>query len=149
MQISKLETRILIGIAVVVVVILAVVIVPRLIGAAPEAQSAAQSSVTPTPTPSPSIIPPTPTPTAQTEQQLLDSIVTTTVNVYSVLVCENLVEYAAMPIPEIITRVLADYPTTGLSEPSRQIMAERVLTESATKSCPEQSARVAAGIVQG
>ncbi|MDJ0376042.1 hypothetical protein [Cryobacterium sp. PH31-L1] len=147
MQISKLEMRILLGIAIVVVAILAVVIVPRLSGSAPAAQSSI-ARVTPTPTPSP-IPTSSPTPTAQTEQQILDSIVTSTVSVYSVLVCDSLKEYAALSIPEIITKVLAEYPTTGLSDQSRQLMAQRVLTESTAKSCPEQSPRVAAGIVQG
>ena len=147
MQISKLEMRILMVIAVVVVGILAVVIVPRLAGSAPAAQSAITRV---TSTPSPTVLPSsTPTPTAQTEQQILDSIVSSTVSVYSVLVCDSLEEYATLTIPEIITRVLAEYPTTGLSEQSRQIMAQRVLTESTAKSCPEQSPRVAAGIMPG
>ena len=149
MQISKLEMRILLGIAIVVVAILAVVIVPRLAGSAPAAQS---SIARETQTPTPSAIAtsaPAPTPTAQTEQQILDGIVTSTVSVYSVLVCDSLKQYAALSIPEIITKVLAEYPTTGLSDQSRQIMAQRVLTESTAKSCPEQSPRVAAGIVQG
>ncbi|WP_129590325.1 hypothetical protein [Cryobacterium aureum] len=145
MQISKLEMRILLGIAVVVVAILAVVIVPRLAGSAPAAQSAV-TRVSPSPT---AIATPAPSPTAQTEQQILDNIVASTVSVYSVLVCDSLTEYAALTIPEIITEVLAEYPTTGLSEQSRQIMAQRVLTESAAKSCPDQGPRVAAGITQG
>ncbi|TFD11239.1 hypothetical protein E3T35_11820 [Cryobacterium sp. TMT1-2-2] len=149
MQISKLEMCILLGIAIVVVAILAVVIVPRLAGSAPAAQSSI-ARVTQTPTPSAiATSTPAPTPTAQTEQQILDGIVTSTVSVYSVLVCDSLKQYAALSIPEIITKVLAEYPTTGLSDQSRQIMAQRVLTESTAKSCPEQSPRVAAGIVQG
>ena len=149
MQISKLEMRILMVIAVVVVGILAVVILPRLSGSAPAAQSAV-TQVTSTPTPSLTAIPtPTPSPTVQTEQQILDNIVASTVSVYSVLVCDSLKEYATLTIPEIITKVLAEYPTTGLSDQSRQIMAQRVLTESTAKSCPDQSPRVAAGIVQG
>ena len=147
MQISKLEMRILMVIAVVVVGILAVVIVPRLAGSAPAAQSAV-TRVTSIPSPT-AIATPTPSPTAQTEQQILDNIVASTVSVYSVLVCDSLTEYAALTIPEIITEVLAEYPTTGLSEQSRQIMAQRVLTESAGKSCPDQGPRVAAGITQG
>ncbi|MDJ0337762.1 hypothetical protein [Cryobacterium sp. PH31-O1] len=147
MQISKLEMRILMLIAVVVIGILAVVIVPRLAGSAPAAQSAV-TEVTPTPIPT-AITTPTPSPTAQTEQQILDNIVASTVSVYSVLVCDSLKEYATLSIPEIITKVLAEYPTTGLSDQSRQIMAQRVLTESTVKSCPDQSPRVAAGITQG
>ena len=156
MQISKLEMRILMAIAIVVAGILALVIVPRLVGSAPAAQSAvAPQAVTPAPssipTPSPSATPtvapaPAPAPTAKTEQQILDDIVASTVSVYSVLVCNSLDEYAALSIPEIITKVLAEYPTTGLSDQSRQVMAERVLSESAAKSCAEQSPRVAAGI---
>ena len=149
MQISKLEMRILLVIAAVIVGILAVVIVPHLAGSAPAAQSSV-AGATPTPAATevtPTLAPtPTPTPTATTEQQILDNVVATTVSVYSVLVCSNLNEYAALSIPEIISRVLAEYPTTGLSDQSRQVMAERVLTESAAKSCTEQSARVAAGI---
>ncbi|WP_104083793.1 hypothetical protein [Cryobacterium sp. Y11] len=148
MQISKLEMRILLVIAAIVVGILAVVVVPHLAGSAPASQSALVRP-TPTPTPSATAVPtstPTPTPTAQSEQQILDDIVATTVSVYSVLVCNNLNEYAAMSIPEIITKVLAQYPTTGLSDASRQIMAQRVLTESAAKSCTDQSARIATGI---
>jgi cytoskeletal protein RodZ len=148
MQISKLEVRILMAIAIVVVGILAVVIVPRLLGSAPAAES---SLAQPTPTPTPSATPaptPTPSPTAtpKTEQQILDDIVASTVSVYSVLVCNSLDEYADKTIPEIIIKVLAQYPTTGLSDASRQVMAQRVLTESTAKSCPEQSARVAVGI---
>jgi hypothetical protein len=146
MQISKLEMRILLVIAVAVVGILIVVIVPRLSGSAPAAQSSA-ARVSPTPTPRPTVAP-SPTPTAQTEQQILDNIVVSTVSVYSVLVCDSLKEYAALSIPEIISRVLAEYPTSGLSEQSRQIMARRVLAESAAKSCRDQSPRVAAGITQ-
>ena len=133
-------------IIVVVVGILAVVIVPRLVGAAPTAQTAAARE-TPVPalTPQP-IMTPTPVPTAQSEQQILDNIVTSTVSVYSVLVCNSLKQYDTMSIPEIITKVLEQYPTQGLSEQSRQIMAERVLTESTARSCPEQSPRAAAGI---
>ena len=149
MQISKLELRILMVIAVVVVGILAVVIVPRLAGSAPAAQSAA-TRVTATATPSPTVTPaPASPPTAQTEQQILDNIVASTVSVYSVLVCDSLKEYATLSIPEIITKVLTEYPTTGLSDQSRQIMAHRVLAESTAKSCPGQSPRVAAGITQG
>ena len=147
MQISKVEMRILMVIAVVVVGILAVVIMSRVAGAAPAAQSVITRV---TPTPSPTVLPsPTPTPTAQTEQEILEGIVSSTVSVYSVLVCNSLKEYASLTIPEIITRVLAEYPTTGLSEQSRQIMTQRVLTESSAKSCPDQSPRVAAGIMQG
>ncbi|TFD48434.1 hypothetical protein E3T46_15450 [Cryobacterium sp. Hh11] len=157
MQISKLEMRILMAIAILVVGILAVVIVPRLVGSAPAAQSAAGTQVaTPTPsaipTPSRSATPtvaPAPAPTAKTEQQILDDIVASTVSVYSVLVCNNLKEQADKSIPQIINKVLAEYPTTGLSEASRQIMAQRVLTESAAKSCADQSERVAVGIAQG
>ncbi|TFD66901.1 hypothetical protein [Cryobacterium ruanii] len=149
MQISKLELRILMVIAVVVVGILALVIVPRLTGSAPAAQTA-PTSVNATPTPLPAVTPtPASSPTAQSEQQILDSIVASTVSVYSVLVCDSLMEYATLSIPEIITKVLAEYPTTGLSDQSRQIMAHRVLTESTAKSCPDQSPRVAAGITQG
>ena len=150
MQISKLEMRILMAIAILVVGILAVVIVPRLVGSAPAAQSAVGPQLA---TPAPSVIPtptlaptPIPSPTAKTEQQILDDIVASTVSVYSVLVCNSLDEYAALSIPEIITKVLAEYPTSGLSDQSRQIMAKRVLTESAAKSCADQSPRVAAGI---
>jgi hypothetical protein len=154
MQISKLEMRILIAIAVVVVGILAVVIVPRLVGSAPAAPTAVGASAAApapssllVPTVTPSVAPaPTPAPKAKTEQQILDNIVASTVSVYSVLVCNSLEEYAARSIPEIITKVLAQYPTSGLSDQSRQIMAERVLTESAAKSCADQSPRVAAGI---
>ncbi len=149
MQISKLEMRILMGIAVVVIAILAVVIVPRLVGSAPVTESTI-AQVTPTPSPSPIDTPtPTPTPTAQSEQQILDSIVASTVSVYSVLVCDSLTQYASQSIPEIISKVLAEYPTTGLSEKSRQIMAQRVLTDSTAKSCPDQSSRVASGIATG
>ncbi|TFD58224.1 hypothetical protein [Cryobacterium sp. Hh38] len=150
MQISKLEVRILMAIAILVVGILAVVIVPRLVGSAPAAQSAVGSGAS---APAPSTIPtptlaPTPisSPTAKTEQQILDDIVASTVSVYSMLVCNSLDEYAALSVPEIISKVLAEYPTSGLSGQSRQIMAERVLTESAAKSCADQSPRVAAGI---
>ncbi|WP_104135534.1 MULTISPECIES: hypothetical protein [unclassified Cryobacterium] len=150
MQISKLEVRILMAIAIVVVGILAVVIVPRLVGFAPAAQSAVgPQAATPTPAPSatPTVAPaPAPAPTAKTERQILDDIVASTVSVYSVLVCDSLDEYAALSIAEIITKVLAAYPTSGLSDQSRQIMARRVLTESAAKSCADQSPRVAAGI---
>ncbi|WP_104200463.1 hypothetical protein [Cryobacterium sp. Y29] len=147
MQISKLEMRILMGIAVVVIAILAVVIVPRLVGSAPVTESAI-AQVTPTSTSSP-IGTPTPTPTAQSEQHVLDSIVASTVSVYSVLVCDSLTQYAALSISEIISKVLAEYPTTGLSDQSRQIMAQRVLTESTAESCPDQSPRVASGITSG
>jgi 3-oxoacyl-ACP reductase-like protein len=150
--------RILMAIAIVVIGILAVVIVPRLIGSAPAAQSAVApkastpaTSSTQTPTPSPSTAPtvaPAPAPTAKSEQQILDDIVASTVSVYSVLVCNSLEEYADLSIPEIITKVLAEYPTSGLSDQSRQIMAERVLTESAAKSCADQSPRVSAGIAR-
>ena len=158
MQVSKLEVRILMAIAIVVVGILAVVIMPRLIGYAPAAQSAVgPQAATPAPhsismqTAAPSAPPtvaplPTPAPTAKTERQILDDIVASTVSVYSVLVCDSLDEYAALSIAEIITKVLAEYPTSGLSNQSRQIMARRVLTESAAKSCTDQSPRVAAGI---
>lgn len=151
MQISKLEWRLLIVIAVVVVGILAVVIVPRLV--APAADPAGQSADTPatataTATPSPTVVP-SPAPTPQTEQQILDSTVASTVRMYSVLVCSRLQQYDSVSIPAIINTVLAEYPTTGLSEQSRQIMAERVLTESAAKSCPDQSPRVASGSTQG
>ncbi|WP_104193399.1 hypothetical protein [Cryobacterium sp. Y82] len=145
MQISKLEMRILLGIAVVVIAILAVVIVPRLVGSAPVAEPLL-AQVTPIITPSPIA---TPTPTAQSEQQVLDSMVASTVSVYSVLVCDSLTQYASLTIPEIINKVLAEYPTTGLSDQSRQIMAQRVLSESTAKSCPDQSPRVAAGITAG
>lgn len=149
MQISKLEWRLLIAIAVVVVGILAVVIVPRLV--APASAPAGQSADTPataTATPSPTVVP-SPAPTPQTEQQILDSTVASTVRMYSVLVCSRLQQYDSVSIPAIIKTVLAEYPTTGLSEQSRQIMAERVLTESAAKSCPDQSPRVASGSTQG
>ncbi|TFD51758.1 hypothetical protein E3T43_15850 [Cryobacterium sp. Hh7] len=150
MQISKLEMRILMAIAILVVGILAVVIVPRLVGSAPAAQSAVgpeASAPAPSAIPTPTLAPtPIPSPTAKTEQQILDDIVASTVSVYSVLVCNSLEEYAALSIPEIITKVLAEYPTSGLSDQSRQIMAERVLTESAAKSCADQSPRVVAGI---
>ncbi|TFD18745.1 hypothetical protein [Cryobacterium sp. TMS1-13-1] len=150
MQISKLEMRILMTIAILVVGILAVVIVPRLVGSAPAAQSAVgpeASAPAPSAIPTPTFAPtPIPSPTAKTEQQILDGIVASTVSVYSVLVCNSLDEYAALSIPEIITKVLAEYPTSGLSDQSRQIMAERVLTESAAKSCADQSPRVVAGI---
>ena len=149
MQISKLEMRILMGIAVVVIAILAAVIVPRLVGSASVTESAI-AQVTPIPTPSPiGTLTPTPTPTAQSEQQVLDSIVASTVSVYSVLVCDSLTKYAALSISEIISKVLSEYPTTGLSEKFRQIMAQRVLTESTAKSCSDQSPRVAAGIATG
>lgn len=151
MQISKLEMRILLVIAAVVVGILVFAIVPHLAGSAPATQSPLAQS-TPTPTPSVTSTPvPTPSPmaTPKTEQQILDDIMATTVSVYSVLVCNNLKDYADKTIPEIITKVLAQYPTTGLSDASRQIMAQRVLTESTAKSCPDESARVAAGIAQG
>ena len=153
MQISKLEMRILMAIAILVVGILAVVIVPRLVGSAPAAQSPVgpgASAPAPSTIPTPTLAPtPISSPTAKTEQQILDDIVASTVSVYSVLVCNSLDEYAALSIPEIITKVLAEYPTSGLSDQSRQIMAERVLTESAAKSCTDQSPRVAAGIAQG
>ncbi|MBG6213146.1 hypothetical protein RCH23_000750 [Cryobacterium sp. CAN_C3] len=145
MQISKLEMRILIVLAVVVVGILAGVILPRLVGPAPAAHTTA-TRVTPTPTPTAIA---TPTPAAATEAQILDNIVGSTVSVYSVLVCDSLKKYASLSISEIITKVLAEYPTTGLSEQSRLVMAQRVLTESTAKSCPDQSSRVAAGITQG
>ncbi|WP_104127850.1 hypothetical protein [Cryobacterium sp. Y57] len=149
MQISKLEMRILMGIAVVVIAILAVVIVPRLVGSAPVTESAI-AQVAPIPTSSAlGTLTPTLTPTAQSEQQVLDSIVASTVSVYSVLVCDSLTQYAALSIPAIISEVLAEYPTTGLSEKSRQIMAQRVLTESTAKSCSDQSPRVASGIATG
>ncbi|TFC72546.1 hypothetical protein E3O45_13525 [Cryobacterium sp. TMS1-20-1] len=150
MQISKLEMRILMAIAILVVGILAVVIVPRLVGSAPAAQSAVgpeASAPAPSAILTPTLAPtPIPSPIAKTEQQILDDIVASTVSVYSVLVCNSLEEYAALSIPEIITTVLAEYPTSGLSDQSRQIMAERVLTESAAKSCADQSPRVVAGI---
>ena len=147
MQISKLEMRILMGIAVVVIAVLAVVIVPRLVRSAPVAKSPIAQV---TPTPAPSLIgTPTPTPTSQSEQQVLDSIVASTVSVYSVLVCDSLTQYASLTIPQIINKVLAEYPTTGLSDQARQTMAQRVLTESTAKSCPDQSARVASGIATG
>ncbi|TFD59875.1 hypothetical protein E3T39_09320 [Cryobacterium suzukii] len=145
MQRTKLEMRILLGIAVVVIAVLAVVIVPRLVWPAPVAQSAI-AQVAPALAPSPIV---TPTPTAQSEQQVLDNMVASTVSVYSVLVCDSLTKYASLTIPEIIDEVLAEYPTTGLSDQSRQIMAQRVLTESTAKSCPDQSPRVAAGVTSG
>ncbi|MDJ0347770.1 hypothetical protein [Cryobacterium sp. PH29-G1] len=153
MQISKLERRILMVIAVAVVGILAVIVVPRLVGSGSAVRSAT-TQVVPSVPPSATVMP-TPTPaatpvsTAQTEQQLLDSTVDSTVTAYSALVCENLQKYATLSISEIISTVLADYPTTGLSEQSRQVMAQRVLSESAAASCPDQSARVAAGIAPG
>ena len=149
MQLSKLEMRILLVMVVVIVGILAVVIVPRLVAPAP-VESAAVARVTATPTPAPMSLPtPSPTPTPKSEQQSLDDIVASTVSVYSVLVCSSLQEYSALSIPQIVDRVLTQYPTTGLSDQSRQVMAQRVLTESAAKSCPDQGPRVAAGITQG
>ena len=147
MQLSKLEVRILLVMVVVMVGILAVVIVPRLVA---PAEPATVARVTATPTSAPIALPtPSPTPTQKSEQQRLDDIVASTVSVYSVLVCSSLQEYSALSIPQIVDRVLTQYPTTGLSDQSRQVMAHRVLTESAAKSCPDQSPRVAAGITQG
>ncbi len=146
MQISKLEVRILLVIALVIVGILVVVIAPRVVQTIPAVPSAV-TEVEATPSPAATDLANTPTPTAQTEQQILDGIVNSTVSVYSVLVCNSLKQYNALSIPEIISKVLAEYPTTGLSEQSRQIMAQRVLTESTARSCPEQSPRVAAGII--
>jgi hypothetical protein len=149
MQLSKLEVRILLVMVVVMVGILAVVIVPRLVAPAP-AEPATVARVTATPTSSPIALPtPSPTPTQKSEQRRLDDIVASTVSVYSVLVCNNLQEFSALSIPQIVDRVLTQYPTTGLSDQSRQVMAHRVLAESAAKSCPDQSPRVAAGITQG
>ena len=149
MQLAKLEMRILLAMVVAIVGILAVVIVPRLVAPAP-AEPAAVARVTATPTPAPTALPtPSPTPTQKSEQQSLDDIVASTVSLYSVLVCSSLQEYSAVSIPQIVDRVLTQYPTTGLSDQSRQVMAQRVLTESAAKSCPDQSPRVAAGITQG
>ena len=151
MQLSKLEVRILLVMVVVMVGILAVVVVPRLVAPA-EPATVARVTATPTsapialPTPSPTL---SPTPTQKSEQQRLDDIVASTVSVYSVLVCSSLQEYSALSIPQIVDRVLTQYPTTGLSDQSRQVMAHRVLAESAAKSCPDQSPRVAAGITQG
>jgi len=167
MQISKLETRILMVIAAVVVGVLAIVIVPRLIAPASVAQTqltrivptttpattpTATPTTSPTPTQTPGTSPavdPSPATRPETEQQILDRTVSTTVSVYSVLVCDNLKQYASLSISEIVTQVLAQYPTEGLSEQSRLVMAQRVLTESTAKSCPDQSARVAAGSTQG
>ena len=149
MQLSKLEVRILLVMVVVMVGILAVAIVPRLVAPAP-AEPATVARVTATPTSAPIALPtPSPTPTQKSEQQRLDEIVASTVSVYSVLVCSSLQEYSALSIPQIVDRVLTQYPTTGLSDQSRQVMAHRVLAESAVKSCPDQSPRVAAGITQG
>ena len=149
MQLAKLEMRILLVMVVVIVGILAVVIVPRLVAPAP-AEPATVARVTATPTPAPTALPtPSPTPTQKSEQQSLDDIVANTVSVHSVLVCTSLQEYSALSIPQIVDRVLTQYPTTGLSDQSRQVMAQRVLAESAAKSCPDQSPRVAAGTTQG
>ena len=151
MQLSKLEMRILLVMVVVMVGILAVVIVPRLVAPAPaEPATVARVTATLTPTPAPTALPtPSSTPTQKSEQQSLDDIVASTVSVYSVLVCTSLQEYSALSIPQIVDRVLTQYPTTGLSDQSRQVMAQRVLAESAAKSCPDQSPRVAAGTTQG
>ena len=84
----------------------------------------------------------TPTPTAKTEQQILDESVKTYVSLYSQLVCTNLAEHPTADLNDAVDKVLAQYATVGLSDESRVELAHRVLTESAAKSCPEQSERV-------
>jgi hypothetical protein len=89
---------------------------------------------------------PTPTPTALTEPQLLDKQTTTMVSLYSQVVCTNLAERPDLDLNEAVDKVLAAYATEGLSEQSRVELAHRVLEQSAAKSCPDQSERVAADL---
>ncbi|TFC55098.1 MULTISPECIES: hypothetical protein [unclassified Cryobacterium] len=96
-----------------------------------------------TPTASPT---PTPTATALTEPQLLDKQTKAMVNLYSQVVCTNLAERPDLDLNDAVDKVLATYATEGLSEESRVELAHRVLEQSAAKSCPDQSERVAADL---
>lgn len=96
----------------------------------------------------------TPTPSATksaaplTESQLLDKQTKTMVNLYSQVVCTNLVDNPDIDLNAAVDKVLATYATEGLSEASRIELAHRVLEQSAAKSCPDQSERVTADLAE-
>lgn len=117
-------------------IVLAVVVVKLL---EPTADPAALTpSTAPTSTPSASA---TAAP-VQSEQEILDDTVRTTVSLYSELVCTNLAEHPSVNLDDAVEQVLAQYNTVGLSENSRVDMAHRVLIDSSAKSCPDQTERV-------
>lgn len=95
-----------------------------------------------------------PTPTATksaaplTEPQLLDKQTKTMVNLYSQVVCTNLTDNPDIDLNAAVDKVLATYATEGLSEASRIELAHRVLEQSAAKSCPDQSERVASDLAE-
>ncbi|TFD83895.1 hypothetical protein E3T61_20300 [Cryobacterium lactosi] len=70
------------------------------------------------------------------------------VNLYSQVVCTNLADHPDLDLNYAVDKVLATYATEGLSEESRVELAHRVLEQSAAKSCPDQSGRVAADLTE-
>ena len=103
------------------------------------------AAAAPAPTATPTA---TPTPTALTEPQLLDKQTKTMVNLYSQVVCTNLTDNPDIDLNAAVDKVLATYATEGLSEASRIELAHRVLEQSAAKSCPDQSERVASDLAE-
>ena len=101
-------------------------------------------------TPEPESAPPSPTPTSTTtplsDQARLDQEIRTAVNVYGQMICAKLAENPDARIRDLVESVVIKYAPASAPDADRLSTAHRLLTDSAAKYCPDQSARVARGL---
>jgi hypothetical protein len=79
---------------------------------------------------------------ALTPEEELDRQITTNVNLYGQLVCDKLAEQPEADINALVARFIETYGLGATTPEQQQPTAERLLTESAVKFCPDQIARI-------